>query len=70
MYLPAVVSVSVYFEKKRALAIGIATCGTGLGTFTFGPVGKWLLSELDWKNTHYILGKCNLTPSKYASVEI
>ena len=57
MYLPAVVSVSMYFEKKRALAIGIATCGTGMGTFTFGPVGKWLMRESDWKTVHIILGE-------------
>ena len=31
--LPAIVSVSVYFEKKRAFATGIAVCGSGLGTF-------------------------------------
>ena len=57
MYLPAVVSVSMYFEKKRAVAIGVATCGTGVGTFTFGPLGKWLLQEMDWKSVHFILGQ-------------
>lgn len=57
MYLPAVVSVSLYFEKKRAIAIGIAMCGTGIGTFTFGPLGEWLLELTeDWKTVHFILG--------------
>lgn len=57
MYLPAVVSVSMYFERKRAIALGIAMCGTGCGTFTFGPLGKWLLEILDWKNVHFVLGE-------------
>lgn len=57
MYLPAVVGVGYYFEKKRALATGIAVCGTGIGTFALAPLAKFLLDILDWKNTHYVLGK-------------
>ena len=40
IYLPAIVSVSIYFEKKRAFATGIAVCGSGLGTFIFAPLTK------------------------------
>ena len=40
IYLPAIVSVSMYFEKKRAFATGIAVCGSGLGTFIMAPVTK------------------------------
>ena len=40
IYLPAIVSVSIYFEKKRAFATGIAVCGSGLGTFIMAPVTK------------------------------
>ena len=40
IYLPAIVSVSIYFEKKRAFATGIAVCGSGLGTFLFAPLTK------------------------------
>ena len=29
MYLPSVVIVSQYFEKKRGLATGLAGCGSG-----------------------------------------
>ena len=35
IYLPAVVCVGYYFESKRALATGIAVCGSGVGTFVF-----------------------------------
>jgi len=49
IYLPAIVSVSVYFEKKRAFATGIAVCGSGLGTFIFAPITKLLITNLGWK---------------------
>lgn len=29
IYLPAIVTVGYYFEKKRAFATGIAVCGSG-----------------------------------------
>lgn len=32
IYLPAIVSVTIYFEKYRSLATGIAVCGSGFGT--------------------------------------
>ena len=56
MYLPAVVGVGFYFEKKRSVATGIAVCGTGIGTFCLAPLGKVLLRNFDWKSAHIILG--------------
>jgi MCP family monocarboxylic acid transporter-like MFS transporter 14 len=50
LYLPSVVIVSYYFEKRRALATGIAVCGAGVGTFIFAPLGRLMLTALDWKN--------------------
>lgn len=49
MYLPAIVSVTHYFEKKRSFATGIAVCGSGIGTFIFAPVSKLLVDEYTWK---------------------
>lgn len=49
IYLPSIVSVGYYFEKKRALATGIAVCGSGIGTFMFSPVNNLLLRDFDWK---------------------
>jgi len=48
IYLPAIVSVSIYFEKKRAFATGIAVCGSGLGTFIFAPLTKELIAQMHW----------------------
>jgi len=50
-YLPAIVIVSYYFEKRRTLATGIAVCGSGIGTFVFAPLAHKLLTEYSWKGT-------------------
>lgn len=50
-YLPAIVAVSFYFEKRRSLATGIAVCGSGVGTFIFAPLTRALLDEFTWKGT-------------------
>ena len=57
MYLPAVISVSLYFEKKRTIAVGIGMCGSGVGTCVFGPTSQYLLQLYGWKGAHYIIGK-------------
>ncbi|CAF1004952.1 unnamed protein product [Rotaria sordida] len=53
IYLPAIVSVGYYFEEKRSFAMGIAVCGSGLGTVTFPFILPWLINRLfsnDYKN--------------------
>ena len=38
IYLPAITGVAAYFDKKRAMAIGIASSGAGFGSFIFAPI--------------------------------
>lgn len=54
MYLPAIVMVGYYFDKKRALATGIAVCGSGIGTFLFAPVSSYLLQFFGWRGAMWI----------------
>jgi len=54
IYLPAVVAVGYYFEKKRALATGISVCGSGVGTFIFAPLSNYLLENYGWKGANLI----------------
>lgn len=51
VYVPAVVAVGFYFEKRRALATGIAVCGSGIGTFVLAPLTTWLLEQYGWRGT-------------------
>jgi len=55
MYLPAILIVNFYFDKKRALATGIAVSGTGIGTMVFAPLGRYLLDTYQWKQSHIII---------------
>ena len=56
MFLPAAVSVSMYFEKRRAFANGIAFCGSGIGTSFMAPLLHYLIDRYSWDNTLVILG--------------
>ena len=42
IYLPAIVSVGFYFERRRALATGISVCGSGVGAFVMAPLVRWV----------------------------
>ena len=55
MYLPTIVLVGHYFKKKRALATGIAVCGSGVGVFVFAPLTELLIPEYTWKGTMWII---------------
>lgn len=55
MFLPSVISVSYYFERRRALATGFAVCGAGVGCLIFAPVGPILTEKYDWKSAMFII---------------
>ena len=55
MYLPAIVMVGFYFDKRRALATGIAVCGSGIGGFIFAPLCEFLISTYGWKGATWII---------------
>ena len=51
MYCPAIIVVTMYFEKKRGLATGIAVCGAGVGTFLYAPLNAFLIKNLSIRYT-------------------
>jgi len=52
--VPAIVSVGYYFDKRRSFAIGIAVCGTGVGTFLLSPINSKLTSIYGWQGAFLI----------------
>ena len=55
IYLPSILAVNFYFEKKRAFANGITQSGSGIGTFLYSPLTEYLLGIYGWKGTMLIL---------------
>ena len=47
-------SVGYYFDKRRSFAIGIAVCGTGVGTFILSPLNRKLTSMYGWEGAFLI----------------
>lgn len=46
--------VGYYFEKYRAVAMGVAVCGAGIGTFVLSPLNKFLTDRFGWKGAFLI----------------
>ncbi|OWF52347.1 Monocarboxylate transporter 12 [Mizuhopecten yessoensis] len=55
LYLPAIVMVGMYFDKRRALATGIAVCGSGVGGFVFAPLYEIILDTYGRQGTIWIM---------------
>ncbi|XP_069122460.1 monocarboxylate transporter 3-like [Argopecten irradians] len=55
VYSPSLVIVSYYLDKRRALATGIATCGSGVGCLVFSPVNQVLIDTYRWKGALWIV---------------
>jgi len=56
IYSPSVIIVGFYFEKWRALATGIAVCGSGIGMLVMAPLSTQLITSLGWRDTLRIHG--------------
>lgn len=54
-YLPAIIMVGYYFEKRRAFATGIAVCGSGIGGFVFAPLCVFLINEYAWQGALWVI---------------
>lgn len=55
IYLPSLLAVGFYFEKRRALANGITSSGSGIGAFLYSPLTNILQGYYGWKGALLIL---------------
>jgi len=67
IYLPAIVMVGYYFDKRRAFATGIAVCGSGIGSFVFAPLCVLLLDMYGWQGSMWIIAGIVLNGIVFAS---
>ncbi|GAU92474.1 hypothetical protein RvY_04550 [Ramazzottius varieornatus] len=56
MMLPALVSVTSWFDRRRALAVGASVCAGGLGMFLYSVVMEVLLYEYGLHGAFLVLG--------------
>ena len=56
IYVPAVITTGFYFERWRALATGIAVCGSGIGAFILAPLSEFLVQRYGWREAILIQG--------------
>ena len=56
VYVPSLAAVGEWFKKERALALGIAVSGIGVGTLVVAPLGAWLVREYGWRTTLMLEG--------------
>ncbi|CAF1146249.1 unnamed protein product [Didymodactylos carnosus] len=70
VYLPSVVMVSFYFDKKRAVANGLVTAGTGIGALSFGPLANFLFSKFGWQIGMYIFAGMMLSCILFGAIMI
>ena len=59
-YLPTLVMVGQYFEKRRSLATGIATCGSNTGALSLAIVQEVILKKHGWRNVFRFNGAFSL----------
>jgi len=55
MYIPGVVASQQHFTRRRALAVGIAVCGTGVGTLVMPPIVETAIEHHGWRWAFRIL---------------
>ena len=56
MLVPVSQVVANWFERRRGLAMGIATTGIGFGGLVMAPLCKVLISTVGWRSTFFIMG--------------
>lgn len=68
LYLPSILAVNFYFDKRRALATGFAMCAAGVGTFAFPPLEEKLLTVYGWQGAIWILAGMVLNCVMFSSL--
>ena len=49
-------AITAWFDKERGLALGIATCGVGLGTFVIPQMAQIFISTFGWRVGYVAVG--------------
>lgn len=56
IYVVVMSTVSRWFDKRRGLALGMASIGAGMGPLVVAPFATYLISAFDWRGAFTVLG--------------
>jgi MFS family permease len=62
VYSPSIIIVSQYFSRKRSLALGISTAGSGLGMLALAPLVEYFFNEFGFEGGFWMVGAIALHP--------
>jgi Arabinose efflux permease len=68
LYLPPVVCTPIFFNKHRAIAMGIVYSGTGFGGLVIATLTRYLIDEYGWRWCLRTLALINLVATILASL--
>ena len=54
-FVPSIIMLGEYFDKRLALVNGVGTSGSGVGSLLASPAVNYLLGRVGWSNTLRIL---------------
>ena len=49
-------AITAWFDKERGIALGIATCGVGLGTLTLPVLAEHVIITFGWRVAYIVVG--------------
>jgi MFS family permease len=53
-YVPMVATVGGWFVRQRALAVGLAVAGIGVGTMVMSPLSAAMIDRYGWRDTYVV----------------
>ncbi|MFC2066538.1 MFS transporter [Chloroflexota bacterium] len=56
VYLVIISTVTRWFDKKRGMALGISSIGSGLGTVLMAPFATYVISHFTWRMAYLAIG--------------
>ena len=56
VYVVPMSTVSRWFNRKRGLALGLASTGVGLGMIIFAQLATHLITNYDWRTAYLVMG--------------
>ena len=55
IFIPAISTVTGWFEKNRGLAVSLVSAGMGMAPMTVSPIASWLIGIHEWRTAQAII---------------